>query len=191
MEQKTIDWKLVMIAVAVAALICWLFIFGGKDKVVQITNNNQSAGGDADSKSEGNKTQQTNTQTNMQTQTNTHAVFGGWTWPMTKGTGTKANPSEEVKNLQEMANYYLQKDIAVDGQWGKNTEEAFERLRACTRLDKYGTPSTLQFRDYIETGSNGLYVSEDKYNRLVVNDNCLWNIDKARRGMPYPNENIA
>lgn len=127
-----IDWKLVFIAVAVAALICWLFIFGGKEKALQVTNN--ITGGNAN----GNSNEQSNpqTQSTAQTQSNTQSQFSGWTWPIGKGTGSKAHPSDGVKKVQRIANYYKKEDIDVDGIWGDHTETAVHQLRDTVRRHK-------------------------------------------------------
>ncbi len=53
-----------------------------------------------------------------------------WGWPLMKGTGSKANPSGNVKSIQEALNWYLKNDIAKDGIWGDITERSLISLRS-------------------------------------------------------------
>ncbi len=158
-----INWKFVLVAVLVAALISWLFIFDGISRLkgmfaININNDNSSSNNSTNSN--------TNVSSSSSSSSSSATAYGQQGFPLHMGTGSKQNPSAEVKELQQTANYYLKQDIATDGVWGPDTERAMAKLHDTRCVMKNGKVGVAQFSQCIDTTGNGISVSDNGFARL-------------------------
>ena len=160
-----INWKFVLVAVLVAALISWLFIFDGISRLkgmfaININNDNSSSNNS------------TNSNTNVSSSSSSATAYGQQGFPLHMGTGSKQNPSPEVRSMQEAANYYLRNDIAADGVWGPDTEAAMKTLRTARRTgSRTDFSPDMQFSLYITPDTNGrMMISEEQAKKIIT---CL------------------
>lgn len=159
-----INWKFVLVAVLVAALISWLFIFDGIGRLkgmfaININNDNSSS----------NNSTNSNTNVSSSSSSASATAYGQQGYPLHLGTGSKSKPSSEVRSMQEAANYYLRNDIAADGVWGPDTEAAMKTLRTARRTgSRTDFSPDMQFSLYITPDTNGrMMISEEQAKKIL------------------------
>lgn len=157
METRNVNWKLILAAVAVAVVLAWLFVFDGAKKIgnklTSIFSNNKIGSPTIIN---------TNTNTNKNKNTTTNA----WPYPIGKGTGSKANPSADVKSLQEAVNKTVDEELVVDGIWGDKTEKGLTKLRD-SRIYTNGILDSEQFAAHMPTGSAPIKLTEDQVKSIL------------------------